>query len=241
MTGAVARGERAEPAERRLALATHDGLTGLAGLGFASLVLFQNVFLLRDSPLADASIAEISEFYLENEGAVAVALALVAINIPLLLLFASGFTARVQQIAGGIMPLGGRVGYAGAIGVAITFAVVSTTQAALVANAATLAGEPALTQLLWDLHSGAFAFSQVVLALTLGAFAWAGRSTGLTPAWLAYLAFAGSATLIVSGAAVVPSMDGSPIGLLGLLGFLIWLFWLAFTSVRLVRAASSAS
>jgi hypothetical protein len=241
MAGAVAHEAQAKLAGRHYGIARDDLVTGLAGLGFVVVTVIQNGVLLAGAPRADASIAEISEFFAENELSVSLALALVAVNIPLSLVFASGFSTLLGQRAGGLIPVGARAGFAGAVAVIPAFAVVATARATLVANADILASEPALTQMLWDVHSAAFAFAQVSLAVALVAFALAGRDAGLTPTWLTILALGGGAALVVSGGAVVPVMDGSAVGLLGLLGFFAWLVFLVVQSIRLLRGSSAPS
>lgn len=235
MAEAVFQGRETTSVSDRFTVASSALLTGISGLVFVLLVIIENVFFLRAAPLADASSDEISTFYAGNETQVAIALALVALNIPILLSFAAGFVARLARAADGVMPVSGRVGYAGAIGMAAVFAAVSATHAVLVANADALGSEPVLTQMIWDLHSALFAFNSVVLGTALAAFAWAGREMRLTPGWFGYVGLAGGAALIFSGAMVVPGMDGSPLALVGLFGFLFWLFWLAFASIQLLR------
>lgn len=214
--------------------------TGAAGLGFVAFVVFQNVALLADEPFGDASISEISEFYATSKTQVGIAIALVAVNIPLIILFASGYARAVRERLGG-EPIWTRAGYGGIIATSLFFGITTVFRGALAVNGETLAENPALTQMIWDLHGTTFALTSAPLGLTLAMFAVSGRLSWLTPVWLAYPAIAGGGLLTASAAVTVPTVEGSSIGIIGLIGFVIWLFWLAFTSVGLIRSRGAAA
>ena len=221
---------------RGLARGISSRIAGLAGLGFALSVIVQNGLLASGAPMNDASVAEISSYYLNKGGGIAVAVGLVAVNMPLIFLFFSGFYTRLVDTPGRAW---GLFGIMGGISLAATFGLTTLLQVVLAANAERLNDQPGLTQLLWDLHSGALVLTAITLGITLTGLSRAGLVGSLTPAWLAYLGLAGGALMIVVGVAAVAIVNGSPLFFLQFAGFAVWLFWLIITSVILIRERTS--
>lgn len=209
-------------------------LTGLAGIGFASIVMVQNLVFSSGAPLGNASIADIAAYYQDNNGRLSIATGLVMVNLPLLACFVSGFYARLRENAAASTrwPI---MAIIGAALLSVTFGLATATQAVLIANADVLEEQPLLTQFIWDLHSSIFAINLAMLGVLLGAVARAAHIADLTPTWQNWLGYVSAVLLIASSTTAVLIIDGSLTALLGLVGFIGWLVWLATTSVRFLR------
>ena len=206
---------------------------GVAGLVFVAGVALQNAVLLSGSPMPDADLAEITDFYASGESRITVAVALVAVNVVCLLLFASSVANRLDRHPAA--RVAARAGFGGAVVLIGAFLTTTAVQAVLVARVESLdaAGQ---VQLLWDLHSAAFAMSASSLAVVLGAFSLGSLLGGaVVPRWTALLGLVGGGALLVAGALVVSTLDGGAGLFLQLVGFVIWLVFLVAASVRLVR------
>ncbi len=213
---------------------TATRIGGIAGLGFAGGVIFQNAVLMSGSPLPGASIDEVSRFYADQGGRVMIATFWVAINAVFLLTFLSAVTARLQESPASA--LWGRVAYAAGISLLSLFAVGTSLQAVLVTRISDLEANHALLGLLWAMHSGAFSMSLIVagvlvLSLSLGALA-----TPVVPAWTAYLGLLGSALMLVGGGLAFNVIDGGPALFIGFAGFATWIVWLITASLRMLRS-----
>lgn len=205
---------------------------GAAGLLFAAGVLLQNGFLLRDNPMPGAQLDQIVAFYAGSSARVSVAVGWVAINIPLLLLFGSAVSLRLErQEAARVWA---RVGLCGVVLLCAAFSCTTWLQGVLVARAADLATAGQL-QLVWDLHSAAFSSSGLALAATMGGFSLGAWQGGVVPRWAAGVGLVGAAALVASGLFAVGTITGGPGIFLQLLGFVAWLVWLVTASVRLLR------
>ncbi len=208
---------------------------GIAGLGFAAGVIFQNAVLMSGSPLPGASLDEVSRFYADQGGRVMIATFWVAINAVFLLTFLSVITARLQEASASA--LWGRIAYAAGIFLLTIFAVGTSMQAVLVSRIGELEANPAILGLLWAMHSGGFSMSLVaagvlVLSLSLGALA-----TPIVPAWTAYLGLLGSALMLVGGGLAFNVVDGGPALFMGFAGFSTWIVFLIAASIRLLRTS----
>jgi hypothetical protein len=129
-----------------------------------------------------------------------------------------------------------RVGAVGLVIVEVMFLTRLFFEVVLIANAERLAQEPALIETLWQLQGAGMTFTGVGLALALLGLSRAARTSGLIPAWQEALGLGAAVAFVVAAMAIVPTLEGSPIGILGLPAFVAWLLWLALTSVRLLRA-----
>jgi len=207
-----------------------DRLPALAGFLFAGGVLLQNGILLQGNPLPSAPIPAIQAFYAERSGAVGLAVGWVAVNVPLLLTFGAGVSARLERHPAAAVF--GRVGFAGLVLLAAAFGSTTWLQAVLAARAPQLAAAGQL-ELVWDLHSAAFAGSGTALCVTLAAFSLGAWTEGLVPRWTAALGLLGAASLLGSGLLAVGTLDGGVGIYLQLAGFAAWVVWLLTASVRL--------
>jgi hypothetical protein len=210
---------------------------GLCGLAFATLVILQNAVLLAGNPMPNAALADIQEFYQNGSTRIAVAVGIVAVNMALLVVFGSAVTTRLERADGA--RVAARTAYAGIILLAGAFLTTTLLQAVLVASVDELADANQL-QLVWDVHTAAFAMSSIGLGVVLASLSIGSILAGdFVPRWTAYLGLVGALSLTCAGALVVTTLDGG-IGIwLQLAGFAVWLVWLLVASVRLLREGPS--
>jgi hypothetical protein len=211
-------------------------LVGAAAIAFAVLVVTDNtVVSWAGTTTYAAPIKEVLAFHAENRAAVAIAVGLEALNLPLLLLFVTGLHGLV-----------GRRGGAGAdwsrlaVAAGATFSAVMAFYAVLwdgvVLSAGELTEPSPVLELAWQMHAAAFAWSLPALGTTFIGAALATHASGLTPPWQRLLGVAGGGLLLAAGTANLAIADGSAILFVGLPGLAAWLVWLLATGVRLVRS-----
>jgi hypothetical protein len=211
-------------------------LVGATAIASAAAVLIDNVVVgWVNSPTYAAPMKEVLAFHAENRAAVAIAVGLEALNVPLLLLFVTGLHGLV-----------GRRGGAGAdwsrlaVAAGATFSAVMAFYAVLwdgvVLSAGELTEPSPVLELAWQMHAAAFAWSLPALGTTFIGAALATHASGLTPPWQRLLGVAGGGLLLAAGTANLAIADGSAILFVGLPGLAAWLVWLLATGVRLVRS-----
>jgi hypothetical protein len=194
-------------------------------------VVIQNA-VVAGAPQFGDPIEEVLAFHAENRVAVAIAVGLEALNLPLLLGFVTGLHGLV-----------GRRGGAGAdwsrlaVAAGATLSAVFALYAVLWIGVVLSAGE--LAELAWQLHAAAFALALPALGTTFIGAALAAHTSRLTPPWQRLLGVAGGGLLLAAGAANLAIADGSALLFVGLPGFAAWLVWLLATGVRLVRARTA--
>jgi len=214
-------------------------LVGATAIASAAAVLIDNVVVgWVNSPTYAAPMKEVLAFHAENRAAVAIAVGLEALNVPLLLLFVTGLHGLV-----------GRRGGAGAdwsrlaVAAGATFSAVMAFYAVLwdgvVLSAGELTEPSPVLELAWQMHAAAFAWSLPALGTTFIGAALATHASRLTPPWQRLLGVAGGGLLIAAGAANLAIADGSALLYVGVSGLAAWLVWLTATGVRLVRAQNS--
>jgi hypothetical protein len=208
---------------------------GFAGLAFALSVLLQNAVLLVGNPLPDAGIGEIRDFYADNGGRISVAVGLVALNIVFLVFFGSAVAKRLED--NHRSRVAARAAVAGIVLLAGAFLTTTLLQAVLTARVDDLAAAGQL-QLLWDVHTAAFAMSGSGLGLTLAALSiGALLAKAVVPKWTAITGLVGAAFTLSAGVLVVSTIDGGPGMWLQLIGFVAWLLWLIAASIGLLRSS----
>jgi hypothetical protein len=211
-------------------------LVGAAAIAFAVLVVIDNtVVSWAGTTTYAAPIKEVLAFHAENRAAVAIAVGLEALNLPLLLLFVTGLHGLV-----------GRRGGAGAdwsrlaVAAGATFSAVMAFYAVLwdgvVLSAGELTEPSPVLELAWQMHAAAFAWSLPALGTTFIGAALATHASRLTPPWQRLLGVAGGGLLLAAGTANLAIADGSAILFVGVSGLAAWLVWLLATGVRLVRS-----
>src|SRR3954462_10442763 len=214
-------------------------IVGVAAIAVAALVLIDNVVVgWVHSPTYGAPLKEVLAFHADHRAAVAIAVGLEALNVPLRLLFVTGLHGLV-----------GRRGAAGAdwsrlaVAAGATLSAVMAFYAVLWDGVVLSAGEltepsPVLEHA-WQMHAAAFAWSLPALGATFIGAALATHAIRLTPPWQRLLGVAGGGLLLATGAANLAIADGSALVFVGVTGLAAWLVWLLATGVRLVRARTA--
>lgn len=215
----------------------HRGrLVGVAAIALAVSVTVENVVLAATGATPfGAPIEEVLAYYAANRGAVAIASGLVAVYLPLLLVFVTGLHGLVER-GGGAGADWSRVAVAAGAALSAIFVVVNVLQVGLALSAGSLAESLPVFELIWQVHAAAFAMALPMLGVMLIGAALAARASRLTPAWQRLLGLVGGGLLLVAGVGNLAVADGSPLIFVGLLGLAAWLVWLLVTGVRLVRA-----
>lgn len=208
-------------------------LGGFAGLAFALSVVFQNGVLLLGAPTPSAPLADVEAFYTERAAFVTAAVALVAVNLVLLLVFVASVRQRFAAVDGA--KVWGDVALASVVLVGGLFSVATLLQAVLVATMPTLAADPATLRLAWDLHSAAFAVVGSALGALVGALALGARSVPIVPRWGTYVGLGAAAFCIAGSAGAVGTIQGGPALWLMMVGFVGWIAFLATASIRMIR------
>jgi hypothetical protein len=209
-------------------------VVGATAIALAASVVIQNAVPVGAPTFGDP-IEEVLAWHAQNRVAVAIAVGLEALNLPLLLLFVTGLHGLV-----------GRRGGAGAdwsrlaVAAGATFSAVMAFYAVLwdgvVLSAGELTEPSPVLELAWQMHAAAFAWSLPALGTTFIGAALATHASGLTPPWQRLLGVAGGGLLLAAGTANLAIADGSAILFVGLPGLAAWLVWLLATGVRLVRS-----
>ncbi|WBB91374.1 hypothetical protein [Verrucosispora sp. WMMC514] len=216
-------------------------LVGAAAIAFAVLVVTENVLFAVTGALPyGAPIEEVLAYYAANRDAVAIVSGLVAVYLPLLLVFVTGLHGLVKR-RGGAGTDWSRLALTAGATLSAIFVLVNVLQIGLALSASALAAS-ALAEptpafgLVWQIHAAAFALALPMLGTTCIGSALAAHASGLTPAWQRLLGMVGGSLLLAAGLGNLAIADGSPLIFVGLLGFVAWLVWLLATGVRLVRS-----
>lgn len=205
-------------------------LGGLAGVGFATMIVLCNVILVPAGlPTTGTDTAAVVEFFGTAGGAVGAASALTPLTWALATLFGATAVAALWRAE----PAWSLVGFAGILLQNGTFAGVMAIRLALSTTA-----DHTATPGLWALHDALFTLNGTFLALALTGLSVAGRRAGLIRPWHGRLGLV-AATLLFTSATLAPLMidHSGPLGLLGLAGWVLWVGWIACYGVVLTRAA----
>ena len=211
-------------------------LVGAAAIAFVVSVVIENaVNVITDAPTFDAPIKEVLAYYAANRDSVAIASGLVALYLPLLLVFVTGLHGLVER-RGGAGADWSRLALAAGATLSAIFVLVNVLQIGLTLSAGGLAEPTPEFKLVWQAHAAAFALALPMLGTTFIGAALAAHASGLTPAWQRLLGLVGGSLLLAAGLGNLAIADGSPLLFVGLLGFAAGLVWLLATGVRLVRS-----
>jgi len=211
-------------------------LVGAAAIAFVVSVVMENaVFAVTGAPTFDAPVEEVLAYYAANRGSVAIASGLVALYLPLLLVFGTGLHGIVER-RGGAGADWSRLALAAGAALSAVFVLVNVLQIGLVLSAGGLAAPTPEFALVWQLHAAAFALALPTLGTAFIGAALATHASGLTPAWQRPLGLVGGSLPLAAGLGNLAIADGSPLLFVGLLGLAAWLGWLLVTGVRLVRS-----
>jgi hypothetical protein len=217
-----------------------DRIAGLAGLAFAAIVGGVNVAIGSVSPPAtDAGASEILAFLTDNKTLLAGVAAAIPFAVISLFIFISSVFSRLSD-ASPEAALWTRVGAVGIVMVEVMFLIRMIFEFVLIANADALANETVLVETLWQLAGASTVVNGLALAVALLGLSRAASIAKLIPRWQELFGFGAAAFFILGAVAVIPSLEGSQIGIVGLIGFAGWVVWLATTSVRLLRSEGNA-
>jgi hypothetical protein len=210
-------------------------LAGLLGAAFAVSVIAQNLWTGAAGilPDPDASAADVVETFVDHNGAYAVLLGWVALNIVAISVFLAGAHHRLRRA----QPIWSGVGLVGGISLIVFFAMVNLPIAALATGGESLADSPQLVDALWHMHGAAFAFAGIALGIALAGFSLAAAGAELVPRWFRTVGPVGGAVIILASVPVQAGAEGSPATMVGVLGFLIWLLFLVIFGLRIWREA----
>jgi hypothetical protein len=211
-------------------------VVGATAIALAASMAIQNaVVIWAGTPAYGAPIEEVLAFHAENRVAVAIAVGLEALNVPLLLGFVTGLHGLVGR-RGGAGVNWSRLAVAAGATLSAVYAFYAATWIGVVLSAGNLAEPSPAFELVWQLHAAAFALALPALGTTFIGAALATHAVRLTPQWQRLLGVAGGGLLLAAGAANLAIADGSALVFVGAAGYAAWLVWLLATGVRLVRA-----
>ena len=215
-------------------------LVGAAAIAFAVLWVIENVlFAATGAPSYSAPIEEVLAYYAANRDTVAVISGLVALYLPLLLVFVTGLHGLVEG-RGGAGADWSRLALAAGATLSAIFVLFNVLQIGLAISAGGLAEPTPAFELVWQIHAAAFGLALPMLGTTCIGGAVAAHASGLTPAWQRLLGLVGGSLLLAAGLDNLAIADGSPLIFVGLLGFAAWLVWLVATGLRLMRTNADA-
>ncbi|MGW5438547.1 hypothetical protein [Nocardia asteroides] len=209
-------------------------LAGLAGIGFALVIVGANLILVPaglPKPGIDADQAV--TFFQDHRDLVSPALALTPAAWFCAVLFGAGVLATLRSTERDIGTGWSMVGFAGLLLQNATFTVIVGLRYALSTDAGAV---PAL----WVLQDALLALNGTFLALALVGFTLAGKVGGLVRTWHAVVGFL-AAALQFAGAVLTPWVIDGPgaLGWVGLSGRLLWVVWFVAYGLALLRGTSS--
>ena len=178
---------------------------------------------------------DVLAYYAANCDAVAIISGLVALYLPLLLVFVTGLHGLVER-RGGAGAGWSRLAVAAGATLSAIFVLFNVTQIGLALSADGLAEPTHAFELVWQIHAAAFALALLMIGTTCLGVTLAAHASGLTRAWQRLLGLAGGSLLLAAGLGDLALADGSALIFVGLLGFAAWLVWLLVAGVRLIRS-----
>ena len=209
-----------------------ERVVGAAAIALGASVVIQNA-VVAGAPGFGDPIEKVLAFHAHHSAAVAIAVGLEALNVPLLLLFLTGLHGLVGR-RGGAGVDWSRLAVAAGATFSAVFAVYAVLWDGVVLSAGKLAEPGPEFELAWHMHAAAFALALPALGTTFIGAALAAHASRLAAPWQRVLGVAGGGLAIAAGVANLAIADGSPILFVGLLGYAAWLVWLLVTGVRLV-------
>ena len=214
-------------------------VVGATAIALAASVAVQNaVVVWAGAPAYGDPITEVLAFHAENRSAVAIAVGLEALNVPLLLGLVTGLHGLVGR-RGGAGADWSRLAVAAGATLAAVLALYAVLWNGVVLSASDLAVPSPELELAWQLHAGAFALALPALGTTFIGAALAAGASGLTPSWQRLLGVVGGGLMVAAGTANLAIADGSALLFVGMPGYAAWLIWLLATGLRLVRSRAA--
>ena len=213
-------------------------VVGATAIALAASMVIENAVVLAGSPTYGSPINEVLAFHAQHRVAVAIAVGLEALNLPLLLGFLTGLHGLVAR-RGGAGADWSRLAMAAGATTSAIFAFYAVLWDGVVLSAGNLAEPSPAFQLVWQLHAAAFALALPALGTTFIGAALAAHAIRLTAPWQRLLGVAGAGLLLAAGAANLAIADGSALLFVGMPGYAAWIVWLLATGLRLVRARTA--
>lgn len=214
-------------------------LVGATAMALAVSLVVQNVVVGgTGAPDYGAPIADVVAFHAKNRDAIAIAVGLEALNLPLLLGFLAGLHGLVRRRSEGGATWSRLALAAGATPSAI-WAIYAGAWIGVVLSVGKTAEPSPTLQLAWQLHAAGLAMALPALGATFIGAALATQAASLTAPWQRLLGVVGAILLLVAGTASLAIADGSPMVFMGVAGLALWVIWLLATGVRLVRTRSA--
>jgi len=215
---------------------TRGRLVGAAAIAFGVLWVMENVlFAVSRAPGYSTPIEDVLAYYAAGSGTIAIISGLVALYLPLLLVFVTGLHGIVER-RGGAGADWSRLAVAAGAALSAIFVLFNATQIGLALSAHGMDEPTPVFELIWQIHAAAFGLALPMIGTTCIGVTLATHASGLTPAWQRLLGLVGGSLLLVAGVGCFAIADGSGLIFVGLLGFAVWLVWLLATGVRLVRS-----
>ena len=230
-------GTRPAP-ERSAAGAATMRVVGATAIALAASMVIENAVVLAGSPTYGSPIKEVLAYHAQHRVAVAIAIGLQALYLPLLLGFLTGLHGLVRR-RGGAGADWSRLAVAAGATLSAVFAFYAVLWDGVVLSAGNLAEPSPAFELVWQLHAAAFALALPALGTTFIGAALATHAIRLTPRWQLLLGVAGGGLLLAAGAANLAIADGSALLFVGVPGYFAWMVWLLATGVRLVRTRTA--
>lgn len=213
-------------------------LVGAAAIAFALLWVIENVlFTVTGAPGYGDPIEDVMAYYAANRDTVAVISGLVALYLPLLLVFLAGLNGLVER-RGGVGADWSRLALAAGATLSATLVLFNVLQIGLAISAGGPAQPTHGFEIVWQIHAAAFGLAMPMLAATCIGGAIAAHASGLTRTWQLVLGLVGGSLLLAAGLGNLAIADGSPLIFVGLSGFAVWVVWLVATGVRLVAGTA---
>lgn len=214
----------------------HGRLVGAAAIAFAVLAVIENaLFAVTNAPGYGDPMEQVLAYYAANRDPIAIVSGLVAVYLPLMLVFLAGLHGLVER-RGGAGADWSRLALAAGAALSAVFVLFNVTQIGLALSAGGLDEPTPAFELVWQIHAAAFALALPMMGATCIGVALAAHANGLTLAWQRVLGLVGGSLLLAAGLGNFAIAGGSALIFVGLLGFAAWLVWLLVTGVRLVRS-----
>ncbi|MFI7001966.1 hypothetical protein [Nocardia sp. NPDC050175] len=207
---------------------------GLAGLGFAVIIVGANLILEpAGMPLVGADIDKVNTFFTTKAVPAQLSSACTPAAWLCVIVFGAAAVATIwprERAAGSAWSL---VGFAGLLLQTGTFVCVVAIRLAL---SATTDHSPAATAGLWAVHNALFTINGLFLATAILGLSLGGLRTGLIHRWHAILGLTAATGQFVSATLTPLIIDHpNPLALLSLITWLMWVVWLAAYGITLFR------
>lgn len=207
-------------------------VAGIAGLVFLATLLV-NLLASGQPADADASAAEIGEYFADSEGGIKVALAAAALGTVPAIFWAVAAFGRLRAAGGADGDAWALVGLVGFIFAGTSSALCSVVTTALVVGVEGL--DDATTVALWRVNWAGTAFLIISSAVLLIGFGYGGLRSRVGAKWSHYVALVGAVAAIVSGFIPTAWVEAEAYTNVGFLGFFAFMIWIAVSSIEMLR------